>query len=321
MVVHLFNKSKLSPIILFVYNRPNHTRKTVEALQKNQLASESDLYVFADGPKDDISEEQLQSIKDVRSIINNITGFKSVNIEVSNKNKGLANSIIYGVTKIISIYGRVIVLEDDIITHPFFLRFMNDALEKYRQDYKIFMISGFSHDIRIPLFYLRDVYIVSRCCSWGWATWANRWKKANWDINTYDIFNSTNVNDIIQFNKGGNDLYQMLKMQKENKIDSWAIRWQYCMYKQHGYTLHTKKTYAKNIGFDGSGIHCTGYVDPANMPADYPSLTKYCIHLPQNIKAKKQIEISYKRTIDHLPTLSERICYSIHKRIEKLFIK
>ena len=120
-----------APIILFVYNRPEHTKKTVETLKQNEHARESELFVFADGPKEETIEEQLSKIHQVREYISTIDGFRNVHIETSNHNRGLANSVIYGVTKIVNQYGRVIVLEDDIVTSTQFLKYMNQSLDTY----------------------------------------------------------------------------------------------------------------------------------------------------------------------------------------------
>ena len=180
-----------APIILFVYNRPWHTQQTVEALQNCELAAASDLYIFADGPKANATEEKRNKISEVRKYIHTIDGFHSVTIKESETNKGLANSIISGVTKVIERYDKVIVIEDDIVAHPFLLRFMNEALDFYHDDKKIYSIGGFNYDFPFSPQYTKDIYIVHRAESWGWGTWADRWKNVDWDINdAQSFFNS-----------------------------------------------------------------------------------------------------------------------------------
>ena len=143
------------PIILFVYNRPWHTRQTVKALQKNELAGRSDLFIFSDGPKDEQTEKAVQK---VREYIHTIDGFQTVTIREREENWGLANSIIDGVTQIVNEYGRVIVLEDDLMTSPFFLRYMNDALNLYECEEKVISIHGYIYPLSEKLpstFFLR----------------------------------------------------------------------------------------------------------------------------------------------------------------------
>ena len=160
--------SKLAPICLFTYNRLNETKQTIKALQKNHLAVESQLFIFSDGSKDDTTKFK---VSEVREFIKTVKGFKSVEIFESRKNKGLANSIIHGVSKIIEKFGQVIVLEDDIETHPNFLKFMNESLNFYKNNKRIQSINGYSLAIKSQ----SDVYFQKRTFSWGWATWKEYW--------------------------------------------------------------------------------------------------------------------------------------------------
>ena len=175
----------LSPICLFTYNRLDETRQTVEALKRNFLAPLSCLYIFSDGPKD---ETITQKVNEVRQYIKTIGGFKAIKIFESPVNRGLAKSIIDGVTQIIEKYGRVIVLEDDLITSPNFLDFMNYALEFYQNKERVLSISGYSFSINYPNDYKYDVAIGFRASSWGWATWKDRWNKIDWRVNDYSSF-------------------------------------------------------------------------------------------------------------------------------------
>lgn len=246
----------LAPIILFVYNRLWHTQQTVEALLKCELAKESDLYIFADGPKEDASDETQQKIAEVRQYIHTINSFKSIQIQESPTNKGLANSVIQGVSKIIDKHGKVIVVEDDIVAHPFFLRFMNDALDSYQDNSKIFAISATMEKFQIPTNYKKDVFLTYRFGSWGWATWAEQWHSVNWNIDKYSIIKYPSSKRIKQFCKGGEDLWPMLLSQKNGEIDSWAIRMSYSMNVQNRLCLRPVRSFVNNIGMDGSGIHC-----------------------------------------------------------------
>lgn len=242
---------KLSPIVLFVYNRPEHTQKTINALKRNKLAEESELFIFSDGEK---TPSDKQKVQEVRKIINNINGFKNIKVFDYETNKGLANSVIDGVTKIISDYGKVIVLEDDLITSKNFLRYMNRTLNFYEDNKDIWSISGYNLPINIPDDYEHDVYLAYRAASWGWGTWKNRWDKIDWEIKDFDNF----INDKSKqrlFNRGGSDMTRMLKNQINGEIDSWAIRWCYNQFKKNKYTIYPVKSKVKNIGMDGSGTH------------------------------------------------------------------
>lgn len=251
------NMNNFAPIVLFVYNRLDHTRKTVEALQKNELVSESELFVYADGPKENASEEQKNKINAVREYVSSITGFKSVNLNFAEKNIGCADSIIRGITEVVNKYGRVIIVEDDIVTNKFFLRFMNEGLEFYESDKRIFTLGSTCNKISFPKNYKYDVFLSCRSVSWGWATWKDRWALADWDIDNYEIIKHPTKKQIKNFNVGGDDMYDMLLMQLNGEIDAWDIRWDYCIRKNNGYTLIPTKSLSYNCGQDGSGVHCS----------------------------------------------------------------
>lgn len=284
---------ELAPIALFVYNRVDHAQKTVEALKNNELATESILYVFSDGPKPDASEIQRKNISDVKKYIYTIKGFKDVVIEDSERNKGLANSIIGGVSKVLEKYGRIIVLEDDLVTNKFFLRYMNDCLNVYMENKSIYMIGGYNYNFRIPKSYKEDVYVVHRGCSTGWATWRDRWIGADWSMSDYKEF-VTNEEAITRFNRGGNDMTPMLKLQMEGKIDSWAIRWDYYMSKQDAYCLHPTKSLLYNVGWDGTGIHSDAR-DESFYRSELYQNKQYDFKLPLTVIADPIIEERFKR--------------------------
>ncbi len=241
----------LAPIILFVYNRPEHTKKTVSALKSNHLASESLLFIFSDGNK---NEKDKKAVEEVRNYISTITGFKEIKIILRDKNLGLADSIISGVTEVITEYGKAIVLEDDIVTSPYFLEFMNEALDFYKDDKRIYSISGYNFPIKIPTSYQYKIYILPRPSSWGWATWKDRWEEVDWEVSDYEDF-IKDKEQTLKFNLGGDDLTRMLKNQIAGKINSWAIRWAFAHYKSNAFCLFPIYSFAKNIGADRSGVH------------------------------------------------------------------
>jgi len=241
----------LAPICLFTYNRLEETKKTVEALKNNFLACESELYIFSDGWKKDASK---QKIVKVREYIKSIEGFKKITIKESILNKGLANSIIEGVTEIMNLYGSVIVLEDDLITSPNFLNFMNEGLTFYKNNSSVFSISGYSMDLPSLKNHDKDYYLGVRASSWGWATWSRSWADIDWDISDYVGFVNS-IKSKKEFRKGGSDMPRMLANQMNKKIDSWAIRWCYNQFKRKQYTIYPAASKIVSIGFGASATH------------------------------------------------------------------
>jgi hypothetical protein len=242
--------NKLAPIVLFVYNRPEHTKQTVEALQKNELAIESELFIYSDAAKN-ISVKAKTD--EVRKYIKSINGFNKVTVIKREKNWGLAASIIDGVTKIVNEYGKVIVLEDDLVASPYFLKFMNDALEFYKNEDKVWHVSGWSYPIEPNG--LDDVFLSRLMNCWGWATWANRWKYFEKDVGkTIKNFDNGNIK---RFNLGGaTNFWSQVIGNKNNKIDTWAVFWYATIFQEDGLCLNPTQTFLENIGHDGSGVHC-----------------------------------------------------------------
>ena len=240
------------PVILFAYNRPDHTRATIESLRENRHAARSDLHIFSDGPK---SDQSAGTVAKVREYLRSISGFNSVRIVERERNMGLAASVIAGTTQILEEYPACIVLEDDMLTAPTFLEFMNDALQAYRGRQDIFSVTGYNYPLAIPPDYPLDAYLSYRGSSWGWGTWADRWRRVDWSVSDYSHFADSPADQAL-FARGGDDLPGMLKMQMEGKIDSWAIRFDYAHHTHRAFCLHAVRSKIQNIGFDGSGVHC-----------------------------------------------------------------
>lgn len=280
-----------APVIIFAYNRPWHLQQTVEALQQNPLASQTVLWVFSDFAK---NKQDIDKVQQVRQYIRSLSGFAELNIVEREKNWGLANSIIAGVSEVLTLYSKAIVLEDDMICTTDFLQFMNECLVKYESNQHIFSISGYSFPIKIPKNYLHDIYVAPRASSWGWATWQNRWQLTDWDVKDFDEF-IRNPTMQKQFNQGGEDLTPMLIKQQRKHIDSWAIRWCYAHFKHQAYCLYPVHSKIQNIGADKSGTHT-------------PKTQKYAVklqektyQLPQEIAPEPQILANLKHFFQ--PTL------------------
>ena len=269
---------KFAPIVLFTYKRLDTLQLTVEALQKNYLAADSDLYIFSDAAK---GELDAVAVTQVRKYIQSVDGFKSITIYESSLNKGLATSIIEGVSQILKVHESVIVMEDDLVSTNNFLDFMNQSLIKFERDKTVFSISGFSFNLKMGDKYIDDTYFLNRGWSWGWATWKDRWDKMDWEISDYNEF-IKNRKAQKTFSEGGSDLNGMLKKQMRNNLDSWAIRWFYNQYKCEGLTVYPVKSKILNEGFGVNATHTKGssrrylpFLDTSNKRTFiYPSIVE-----------------------------------------------
>jgi hypothetical protein len=240
----------LAPVILFVYNRPVHVKKTLESLCNCEKSQESELFIYCDGPK---HSEDEKAVQEVRDIVKSRKWCGTVNIIEHDTNWGLAKSVINGVTEIINRYGKVIVLEDDLILSPQFLNFMNDALDIYKNDETVMHISGYMFPVKgiLPetLFYR-----VTSC--WGWATWKRAWEKIEPDAARLLSY-FKDKKQVWKFNiDGSTNYYKMLQNQAAGKRDSWAIRWYASVFLNNGLCLHPGKSLVNNIGHDSTGVHC-----------------------------------------------------------------
>ena len=246
--------SNYAPLVIFVYNRLYQIQQVLPVINRNFLAEKTDVYIFSDGGK---NEKDIEQVNAVRKYIHGFAkknDFKSVKVIEADKNKGLAKSIIDGVSEVIKKYGKVIVLEDDLITAENFLKFMNDCLDYYKGNEKVWSIGGTSYDLPSLAEYPYDVYACYRGQSCGWATWIDRWEKVDWDIPDYQDFLRDRKRKKM-FKRGGQDMVASLKRQMEGKTDSWAIRWCYQESKENMYTILPVKSLIENIGWDGSGTH------------------------------------------------------------------
>lgn len=240
----------LSPIVLFTYNRPRHTRQTVEALLKNDYAAESDLIIYSDGYKD---EKTREGVEETRKYIQSITGFKLIQVIKREKNWGLANNIIDGVTAVVNTYGRIIVLEDDLLTSPYFLKYMNEGLNFYENEEDVISIHGYTFPVKGKL---PETFFIRGADCWGWGTWNRGW----------DLFEADGVKLLSEllynhktkeFDFGGSYPYtKMLKKQVEGKVDSWAIRWYASAFLKNKLTLYPGRSLIFYNGNDGSGTNC-----------------------------------------------------------------
>lgn len=245
-----------APVVLFVYNRADHFEKTFDALSKCAEAKDTILYIFSDGPK---NEKAVAQVEEVRSELkkNTInTKFKEIIVTESKENKGLAKSIISGVSSVLEKHGKAIILEDDCVVADSFLRFMNRCIDFYDNDKTIGSISGYSPDIKFPEYYNKDVYTAYRSCSMGWATWKDRWDKVDWDSKVINFF-FDKPSLIKKLNSNGSDRFIRLYRQTKGNSTSWSVRFGASLVRNDLLTVYPRYSYIMNIGCDETGVHST----------------------------------------------------------------
>lgn len=239
----------LAPIVLFVFNRLDHVSQAIKSLQENDLSGESDLIIFSDGYKDKINENK---IKIIRKYLQTIAGFKNVQIIERSENFGLAKSIISGVTEVVEKYGKVIVLEDDLLVSPYFLKYMNTALDMYENEDKVISIHGYIYPVKEKL---PETFFLRGADCWGWATWKRGWKlfeidgkKLLVELKEKELTKKFDMDGVYPF-------VQMLEGQIKGFNNSWAVRWYASAFLKNKLTLYPGRSLVSNIGFDGSGTH------------------------------------------------------------------
>lgn len=241
-----------APVLLFAYNRPQHVRQAVDSLLQNDLAAQTPLFVYSDGARDEASRP---AVEETRKYIRSIRGFDSLTLIEREENWGLARNIIDGVTTQINRFDRVIVVEDDLIVAPHFLRFMNEALETYKDEPKVGHIQAcdFTKDSSLP-----ETFLIKWTGSWGWATWKRAWQHFNPDGKA--LLQELEARKLTRtFDFDGNYRFtRMLRRQVEGKNNSWAIRWNASLFLKDILSLNTGRSLVQNNGFDGSGTNCGG---------------------------------------------------------------
>jgi hypothetical protein len=293
-----------APIGLFIYKRPEHARRTIVSLQACEGAQSSPLYVFADGPK---SEADVPAVRATRAMARQLLGDSAVFVE-RERNRGLANSIIAGTTELCDRHGTIIVVEDDLVVAPSFLRFLNAGLERYRDEPRVMQISG--HMFEAPSLTQRsEALLLPMTTSWGWATWKRAW----------DLFDPAatgwreRLSDHAQakrFNLGGRyDYLGMLRRQMKGEIDSWAIRWYYTVFAHDGLVLFPPRTLVTNMGLDGSGTH-----DRLGLPAEQTPLEAgVSLDFPTEVAESREKALVFDAVNRFRPTSARRRLLALMK--------
>ncbi len=299
-----------TPVALFVYNRPRHTQQTVEALQKNELAEDSDLFIFSDAPK---HPEAIAAVQEVREYIKNVGGFKSVSIVERDKNLGLANSIIDGVTRLCNEYGRAIVLEDDMVTSPYFLRYMNDALDLYEHEESVISIHGYIYPVADKL---PETFFLRGADCWGWATWQRGWELFEQDgRRLLKELCRQKLTDRFDFDNSY-PYIKMLRAQIAGKNNSWAIRWYASAFLKNKLTLYPGSSLVLNIGMDDSGTHCSSAVE-YEVDLARASIHVGPVAVEENSVARQAFTNFYRKSRTNLFTkVFRKLAAAVQRRVE-----
>lgn len=312
----------LAPIVLFVYNRPLHAEQTLNALMQNDLAGESILYIYSDGAKEYATPEDLLKIQEVRKLIRSKNWCKEVHIIESEKNKGLADSIIEGVTTVVNQFGKIIVLEDDLIVSPFFLHYMNDSLSRYENNVRVGQIGAcnfFACNSKFP-----DTFFIPIPDCLGWGTWKNRWNHFVEDAG--ELLKLLKENNLLyRFNVyGSHDMEGLLKMQIEGKVSSWAIRWQAVCILNDWLTLYPNPSMTNHIG-SSDATHSAESILPPLNDVRQEFITIDTVEIPDVIAALKS---GYAGTSDYngnlktiIHEVSKPLTLNVQARIRNLLLR
>jgi hypothetical protein len=302
------------PIAVFAFNRPDHLKRSLDALARNDLASESALTVFCDGPR---NAEEKKKTDAVRVLCRSISGFKDVTLVERDENMGCDPSVSSGLQEFFGVHPEGIVVEDDIVFAPNALRWFNACLARYRDEPAVFSVSGWSFPekhMSVPADYPCDAYFLTRFLGWGWASWADRVKRIDWVLTDYEAFIETPVL-VKAFASGGADLVDMLKMQRKKEAYTWDVLAAYASFKHGQVSLAPRFPYTTNIGTSGEGTH----VGPGpNVHPTYAidlSLALDAPRLPAHVVADERILKSFRKALGtfSLP-LGQRLAHGM-KRI------
>lgn len=294
-----------APVALFNYCRPNHSKQVLDALAENIGAAETRLYLIQDGLKLE-SDPKLE--RDHALVTQLITEFEWPGekiLVIKNENHGLANSIISGVSDLTDEYGKVIVLEDDVVPNKYFLSFMNKALEFYEEVSQVGHVSGYMFPIQTKG--LPETFFYNAATCWGWGTWKRAWE--HFEPNAGKLVQQLKERNLRrEFNlDGAYDFFEMLEKNRDGLNDSWAIRWQASLKLMGLLSLHPRLSYTQNIGFDGSGVHCNETDQFYHERLNDRLYTPDQIHLVENSKARKRMIKYYTSGLSRWNQIKQKV--------------
>ena len=293
----------MTPVVLVAYNRPEALKKALEALAANDLAAGTDLYVRIDGPRGPVDAEKVEA---VRAIAREARGFRSVEVTCAPENRGLAASVIAGVQRVLEVSDTVIVVEDDLLVHPAFLAYMNQALERYASRPEVFSVCGYSNRVTVPEGYAFDAYFGPRSSSWGWGTWRDRWQSVDWNPSPASLQKNARA-----FNRwGGSDCAKMLRDWMEGRNQSWAIRFCYSQFLQGKASLFPIWSLVDpSAGFEGDGTNCHKY---SRFKFDLAPAEKGSFRFPPAVETVPSLRRSALRYHSPIRRAWSRLMYLIY---------
>lgn len=299
----------LAPIVLFTYNRLDHTKKTIEALKGNIYAKESSLFVYSDAPK---TEKDAVSVQGVRDYLRTVDGFRDVRIIMRKENWGLARNIMDGVTKIVNEYGKIIVLEDDIVTSKYFLKYMNDALTLYKDFPQVMSVSGYMYPIEKEN--LPETFFMHAGYCWGWATWRGPWSFFKRDPKK--LIQEFTKDDVYHFNlEGAADFWQQVVDNALGKLYTWAVFWDAAIFQNQGLTLAPRDSLTLNVGMDGTGEHC-GVTNLYRVVINQNPIQCFPLDIQESDLARKRHHLFFEK---QKPSFLRRLARKGKKGIRKVF--
>lgn len=289
-----------APIAIFAFRRPDHLAQVLDALRKNPEASESPLYVFADAAR---HEKDAEQVAEVRRLLDHVEGFREVHVVLRELNYGLARNITSGVSEVLSRHAEIIVVEDDVLVGPFFLRFMNDALLRYRDEPRVGSVTGYRYPVKASL---PETFFIRGADCWGWATWRDRWQVFN--PNGSELLEQLRARDLTHaFDFDGTMPFtRMLEDQIAGRNDSWAVRWHASCFLRDMLILYPGRSLVHNIGQDGSGTHGRG--DSAyDVALEHNAVTVGAIALEENQPARAAFCEFFRRSQQRPPFLKRAV--------------
>lgn len=276
-----YNTRTLWPVAVFIFARPETTAALLENLKASDGAQRIHLFVFADGPR---HVEEARQVEATRQVVRDVLydhPFAEVTVVEAAENRGLADSVIAGVSRILDEYPSVIVLEDDLEISPATIAYLAAALERYKSDPRVISVTAYSYPEKVlhaaDLPHGQDNFFLYRPCSWAWGTWRQPWHETQWKGEIYDTFLSSPKLQAEFKRACGHDVARMLRKQLAGKINSWAIRFTYSAFLKRGLVSYPNQSFVSNIGSRGDGTHkgnnsewiehetlCTGF-DPSRF--------------------------------------------------------
>ncbi|MCA1985195.1 MAG: sugar transferase [Desulfovibrio sp.] len=278
--------SAAAPVALFAYARPDHLQATLEALAANELAGQTSLTIFSDGPRADQDAPAVQAVRALARQEQQAGRFARVDVVERDRNWGLADSIVDGVTTLCAQHGRVIVLEDDIVTSCCFLRYMNDALTRYAEAPQVMHIAG--HNFDIDPQGLPESFFMGHTSCWGWATWQRAWVHFSRDAEAF--VREFDAKAIHRFNlDGAYDYWSQLLANRDGTLKTWAVFWYASVFRRGGLCLHPRASLVENIGHDGSGANC-GVMEALRCKACLEGVSAFPTHLQVHAQATARVQ-------------------------------